>query len=73
MTLGFFPPLDARLEAAADLIRAPLHADIGSDHAALPLVLLRGGRAGRVVKGKLAGSRQTAVEWHRRASGVRRG
>lgn len=49
MTLGFFPPLDARLEAAADLIRAPLHADIGSDHAALPLVLLRCGRAGRVV------------------------
>lgn len=49
MTLGFFPPLDARLEAAADLIRAPLHADIGSDHAALPLALLRCGRAGRVV------------------------
>ena len=49
MTLGVFPPLDARLEAAADLIRAPLHADIGSDHAALPLSLLRCGRAGRVV------------------------
>lgn len=49
MTPGVFPPLDVRLEAAADLIRAPLHIDIGSDHAALPLALLRCGRAGRVV------------------------
>ncbi|WP_424950666.1 class I SAM-dependent methyltransferase [Deinococcus sp.] len=43
------PALDARLEAAADLIRAPLHADIGSDHASLPLWLLHSGRAERVV------------------------
>lgn len=44
-----FPALDARLQAAADLIRAPLHADIGSDHAALPIFLLRSGRADRVI------------------------
>ncbi len=49
MTPRVFPSLDARLQAAADLIRAPLHADIGSDHAALPLALLRCGRAERVV------------------------
>lgn len=43
------PALDARLLAAAQLIRAGVHADIGSDHAALPIWLLRSGRAGRVV------------------------
>ena len=49
MISAVFPPLDARLEAAAGLILAPLHADIGSDHAALPLALLRAGRAERVI------------------------
>jgi tRNA (adenine22-N1)-methyltransferase len=43
------PVLDARLKAAADLIRAELHADIGSDHASLPIWLLQSGRAGRVI------------------------
>lgn len=42
-------PLDARLEAAADLIRAERHADIGSDHASLPIRLLQSGRVGRVI------------------------
>ena len=41
-------PLDTRLQAAAELIRAERHADIGSDHATLPIWLLRSGRAGRV-------------------------
>ncbi len=49
MTPAVFPPLDARLEAVANLIRAPLHADIGSDHAALPLALLHRQRVERVV------------------------
>jgi tRNA (adenine22-N1)-methyltransferase len=43
------PPLDERLRVAAGLIRAGLHADIGSDHAALPLFLLRNERAERAV------------------------
>lgn len=41
------PTLDARLEAALHLIRARVHADIGSDHAHLPIRLIREGRAGR--------------------------
>lgn len=44
-----FPALDERLTAAAGLIRASLHADIGSDHAGLPIWLLRSDRAERVV------------------------
>jgi len=43
------PALDARLEAVLELIRAEVHADIGSDHAHLPIRLLREGRAGRCV------------------------
>lgn len=43
------PALESRLLAAAGLISADLHADIGSDHASLPLWLLRHGRVGRVV------------------------
>ncbi|WP_407540950.1 tRNA (adenine(22)-N(1))-methyltransferase TrmK [Deinococcus radiomollis] len=42
-------PLDARLQAAAELIRAGWHADIGSDHATLPIWLLKSGRADRVI------------------------
>lgn len=42
-------PLDARLEAVLSLIRAETHADIGSDHAKLPICLLREGRVGRGV------------------------
>ena len=34
---------------AAGYIRAKVHADIGSDHARLPIALLRSGRAGRVI------------------------
>lgn len=43
------PTLDARLEAVLGLIRAGAHADIGSDHAGLPIHLIRAGRAGRCV------------------------
>ncbi|MGY2894270.1 tRNA (adenine(22)-N(1))-methyltransferase [Deinococcus sp. UYEF24] len=43
------PLLDARLKAAADLIRAERHADIGSDHATLPIWLLQSGRAECVI------------------------
>lgn len=43
------PALDARLETVLDLIRADVHADIGSDHAHLPIRLLQGGRARRGV------------------------
>ncbi|WP_019587968.1 tRNA (adenine(22)-N(1))-methyltransferase TrmK [Deinococcus apachensis] len=41
------PTLDARLEAALHLIRSETHADIGSDHAHLPIRLVREGRVGR--------------------------
>lgn len=41
--------LDARLETVLSLIRAPLHADIGSDHAGLPLELVRRGHIERGV------------------------
>lgn len=44
-----WPPLDARLSAVLELIRAETHADIGTDHARLPLRLLREGRVGRCV------------------------
>lgn len=44
-----WPALDARLEAVLELIRAGTHADIGSDHAHLPLRLIREGRARRCV------------------------
>lgn len=43
------PPLDARLEAVLSLIRADTHADIGSDHAHLPIRLIREGRTRRGV------------------------
>ncbi len=43
MTLG------ARLQAALECIRAPVHADIGTDHARLPLALVRSGRCERVI------------------------
>lgn len=39
-------PLDARLRAALEFIEADAHADIGSDHARLPIALVREGRAG---------------------------
>lgn len=41
--------LDARLEAALDFIRADTHADIGSDHARLPIALVRSGRVQSVL------------------------
>lgn len=43
------PTLDARLEAALHLIRSEVHADIGSDHAHLPIRLVREGRVERCV------------------------
>ncbi|WP_034386104.1 tRNA (adenine(22)-N(1))-methyltransferase TrmK [Deinococcus sp. YIM 77859] len=39
--------LDARLGAVLELIDADVHADIGSDHAHLPIHLIREGRANR--------------------------
>lgn len=43
------PALDARLEAVLGLTEAETHADIGSDHAHLPLRLIREGRVQRAV------------------------
>lgn len=43
------PHLDARLQAALHLIRAETHADIGSDHAHLPIRLAQLGRVTRGV------------------------
>lgn len=43
------PTLDARLEAVLELIRADTHADIGTDHARLPIRLVREGRVGHCV------------------------
>lgn len=43
------PTLDARLEAVLSLVAAEVHADIGSDHAGLPIRLIREGRARRCV------------------------
>lgn len=43
------PTLDARLEAVLELIRTDVHADIGSDHARLPVRLIREGRASRCI------------------------
>lgn len=60
------PTLDARLHAVFDLIRAEAHADIGSDHAHLPIRLVQAGRAGRCVvvelnPGPLAHARQNVA------------
>ena len=60
------PSLDARLEAVLALICAEVHADIGSDHAHLPIRLLREGRASRAVvvelnPGPLALARRNAA------------
>ncbi len=41
--------LDARLGAVLALVRAEVHADIGTDHARLPVALIRSGRARRCV------------------------
>ena len=41
--------LDARLSAVSGLIEAEVHADIGTDHAALPLALIQSGRCERVI------------------------
>lgn len=43
------PSLDARLEAVLALVCAEVHADIGSDHAKLPIRLVREGRVARGV------------------------
>ncbi|GGK40312.1 tRNA (adenine-N(1))-methyltransferase [Deinococcus malanensis] len=60
------PVLDARLEAVLELVQAQVHADIGSDHAHLPIRILRAGRASRCIAvelnpGPLAHSRRSAV------------
>lgn len=41
--------LDARLSAVLGFIRADTHADIGSDHARLPLALIDSGRCQHVI------------------------
>ncbi|UBV42543.1 tRNA (adenine(22)-N(1))-methyltransferase TrmK [Deinococcus taeanensis] len=43
------PSLDDRLQAVLKLVQADTHADIGSDHAHLPIQLLREGRVRRGV------------------------
>ncbi|SEJ75350.1 tRNA (adenine22-N1)-methyltransferase [Deinococcus reticulitermitis] len=43
------PALDARLLAVLELIQAEAHADIGTDHARLPVRVIREGRARRCV------------------------
>ena len=58
--------LDARLHAALSLIRIEVHADIGTDHAALPLALIESGRCQRVIAvelnpGPLALARRAAT------------
>ncbi|MFC4640087.1 tRNA (adenine(22)-N(1))-methyltransferase TrmK [Deinococcus hohokamensis] len=60
------PVLDARLQAVLELIQAEVHADIGSDHAHLPIRLLREGRVRRAVvvelhPGPLAQARRHVV------------
>ncbi|AWN21821.1 tRNA (adenine-N(1))-methyltransferase [Deinococcus irradiatisoli] len=41
--------LDARLQTVLEFIEADVHADIGTDHARLPLALVRSGRCQRVI------------------------
>lgn len=54
--------LDARLKAVLQFIRAEAHADIGTDHAALPLALIRSGRCQKVIAVELnAGPLQLAL------------
>ncbi|GAA4008870.1 tRNA (adenine(22)-N(1))-methyltransferase TrmK [Deinococcus rubellus] len=45
--------LDARLSAVLAFIRADTHADIGTDHAALPLALIESGRCRKVIAAEL--------------------
>ncbi|MFC6591958.1 tRNA (adenine(22)-N(1))-methyltransferase TrmK [Deinococcus lacus] len=45
----FAPRLDARLEAVLSLIQADTHADIGTDHAGLPIRLVQLGRVRRCI------------------------
>lgn len=53
--------LGARLNAVLQFIRADTHADIGTDHAALPLALIRSGRCQKVIAVELnAGPLQLA-------------
>ncbi|MFC4427324.1 tRNA (adenine(22)-N(1))-methyltransferase TrmK [Deinococcus navajonensis] len=66
MTLPLSPVLDARLQAVLELIQAQVHADIGADHAHLPIRLLLEGRAQRAVvvelnPGPLAQARRHVV------------
>ncbi len=61
--LPTLPTLEPRLQAVHDLIRAEKHADIGTDHAYLPLQLLRGGRVQHcIATEKTAGPYQKALE-----------
>ncbi|ADY25187.1 protein of unknown function DUF633 [Deinococcus proteolyticus MRP] len=46
---AFQPKLDPRLEAVLGFIRAETHADLGTDHAGLPIRLLQTGRVGRCI------------------------
>lgn len=60
------PTLDSRLNAVLELIQADTHADIGSDHAHLPIRLLQTGRVKKCVvvelnAGPLAHARQNVA------------
>jgi tRNA (adenine22-N1)-methyltransferase len=66
--LPTLPTLEPRLQAVCDLIRAEKHADIGTDHAYLPLHLLRSGRVQHcIATEKTPGPYQKALESIRRA------
>lgn len=45
----FSPKLDDRLQAVADRVAWPVHADLGTDHAHLPICLIQTQKAGRCV------------------------
>lgn len=47
--MTFQPKLDPRLEAVLGFIRAETHADLGTDHAGLPIRLLQTGRVRRCI------------------------
>jgi len=62
------PPLRPRLRAVAERVQANCHADIGCDHALLPLYLLASGRAHKVIaiekhSGPYQRARQALDHW----------
>lgn len=49
MSFPLRPQLDERLQTVLEQIQADTHADLGSDHAHLPICLVQSGRAGRCI------------------------